>query len=185
MHIHRQVWYMVLLLIMWLAECDHDCEVCNNNLMHALVCNKTFKVQSGDWIHKIWLAQGHIICNKNLLLMIWGIICTMNLWLASGTVLVSHAYHHSTETVVLQLIPMRPANSGKSWIGHIIAVCTHSKIWGVNWVLSSLFTGLWLRPKSSSQIFQSNTLILRIHLSFPAHSKPYFTKTETCQCVTC
>ena len=38
----------------------------NNNLLHALVCIKTFKVQSGDWIHMIWLAQGHKISNKYL-----------------------------------------------------------------------------------------------------------------------
>ena len=40
--------------IMRLAECDRDCElVCNNNLAYSSMCNKTFKVQSGDWIRMI------------------------------------------------------------------------------------------------------------------------------------
>ena len=38
----------------------------NNSVLHALVCNKIFKVQSGDWIHAIWWAQGHMISNKHL-----------------------------------------------------------------------------------------------------------------------
>ena len=55
---------------MWLAEHDHEAEheveVCNNNLWYASVCNKTFKVQLGDWIHTIWLAQGHMISSNSL-----------------------------------------------------------------------------------------------------------------------
>ena len=50
---------------------DHDCEVCNKNLLYyTLVCNKTFKVQSGDWICTIWLAQGHLISNNWALLRV-------------------------------------------------------------------------------------------------------------------
>ena len=56
-----------VLLITRLAERDNDCEVCNNNFLHASVCNKTFKVDSGDWIHTTWLAQGQMISNKDFI----------------------------------------------------------------------------------------------------------------------
>ena len=54
------------LLLTQLAEQvhNHDREVCNNNLLYASVCNKTLLVQSGDWIHAIWLAQRHMISNN-------------------------------------------------------------------------------------------------------------------------
>ena len=48
----------VLLQFLQLAERDHNREVCNNNLLHALMHNKTFKVQPGDWI-------GHTISNNS------------------------------------------------------------------------------------------------------------------------